>query len=620
MEKRKICFYVRNSTQQQDFQYQIDNLTAHLNRFNDVQLIHVFSEKISGFLNEKERPEMNNLLKFAASGGCSEIWVNDFARLSRDAVNLQNIVSECTELNVNIFFHSNNLYSLDNNGEQNLTSRLIISNLAIFAEMDAKGLKMKGVQGKISKTKQGNYVGGILPIGYTYINDVVAKTKKIVIDSKEKKVVEYIFNAFVNERKSLSKICNGLNSLKEIDSDYQPKLKTADNNFMYYTSVIRSIILCTWYAKGERTWKDEIIKLDDSLKFIEMTDYNTALTLLKENVRKEKPSKHQYILNEKMFCSCGSKMLPKTTKIINSYVCKVIHNRKLNKSINCSNGKSINIEQSENAVWNLIKNKISDFKIEVGQKNNREAEIRKEIEHNNQLIDSIKDNTIVGLKEARKRTIHSFNRFGGDDTEFENSIKQIDNQIRQQETHINELLSVNTKLQFSIENLDVANEIEQHIKEIENDKNLIKLYVNRLVDKITVADGLNGEWKSLLIIEWNKNINSNCNTFIFYKFFGKKQMYYYINEIIGVSVIVWCSDKKLFRILDIKRKKSYCLTIEELINHYDRFYNSEFDEFEMDVNLAMVTKENYALFSKDYSIFNIIIGNCARLEIVTPFI
>ena len=97
-------------------------------------------------------------------------------------------------------------------------------------------------------------------------------------------------------------------------------------------------------------------------------------------------------------------------------------------------------------------------------------------------------------------------------------------------------------------------------------------------------------------------------------------MYYYINEIIDVSVIVWNSEEKLFRILDIKRMKSYCLTIEELINHYDRFYNTEFDELEMDVNLAMVTKDNYELFSKDYSIFNKILGNCAKLEIVTPFI
>ena len=47
MEKRKICFYVRNSTQQQDFQYQIDNLSNHLNKFNDVQLIKIFSENVS---------------------------------------------------------------------------------------------------------------------------------------------------------------------------------------------------------------------------------------------------------------------------------------------------------------------------------------------------------------------------------------------------------------------------------------------------------------------------------------------------------------------------------------------------------------------------------------------
>lgn len=381
---RRICYYCRVSTTQQEFLLQKESLDTVLNNRNDVTLVKIYSEKISGYSDEGARPEMNRLLQAVRNCEVDEVWGYDVSRISRNSINLQLICQECTKNNVNVYFHVQNLNTLNPDGSSNPITKMLIGLLGEFAEQDGKNFISKGKAGKLTKARAGNYVGGILPIGYTYINNIVEKTKKIAIDSKERKVVEYVFYSFVNERKSLSKICNEINILKEIDSDYQSKLKTDDNNLMYHTSVIRRILSCTWYALGERTWKGEIINLDKSLIFISMNDYKSALELLKENVKKEKPSKHKYILNEKMFCSCGSKMIPKTTKLVNSYTCNVIHNRKINKALNCDNGKSVNIEQSENAVWNLIKNKISNFKIEVAQKNNKEAEISKEIAHNNQ--------------------------------------------------------------------------------------------------------------------------------------------------------------------------------------------------------------------------------------------
>jgi len=302
MKKLNIVYYCRVSTDQQDYLLQKESLDRVLNNRNDVVLYKIFAEKISGYSDEGTRPEMNNLLQAVRDGLVDEVWGFDISRVSRSSINLQIIVRECTAHNVNVFFLTQNLNTLNPDKTANPMVKMMLSILGEFAEQDGKNWISRGRVGKLSKTQAGNYVGGVLPIGYNYINNLVGKTKKIIIDSKERKVVEYIFNAFVTERKSLSKIANELNVLQTIDTDYKPKLKTDDNNFMYFTSVIRAIILCTWYAKGERTWKGEIIKLDESLVFISMVDYNTALELLKENIRKEKPSKHQYIINEKMFC------------------------------------------------------------------------------------------------------------------------------------------------------------------------------------------------------------------------------------------------------------------------------------------------------------------------------
>jgi DNA invertase Pin-like site-specific DNA recombinase len=175
----------------------LDELTRHFNRYNDVELAFTFAEKVSGFDSEDLRLEMKKVLEKVDNHEIDEIWVNDFARLSRDAVNLQNIVKHCADLGVNIYFRSNDLYSLDINKQLNLTTRFIISNLSIFAEMDAKNFKEKGIQGKRTKVSQNQYIGGLLPLAYTSLE---GKDKKIIIDEKRKQLVEYIFDSYVKKK------------------------------------------------------------------------------------------------------------------------------------------------------------------------------------------------------------------------------------------------------------------------------------------------------------------------------------------------------------------------------------------------------------------------------------
>lgn len=177
---KKIVYYLRNSTDQQDYEYQLNNLNTYFVQFNNIELVHVYAEKQSGFKLEKDRPEMKLMLESVSKGEIEEIWVNEITRLSRDALNLQQIVNFCAEHKVNIFFKNQTLNTLDESKNFNPVTRLIISILAQFAQMDAENLFSKSKQGKTSKAKLGNYVGGTLPLGYTYIDNKTDKTKKII--------------------------------------------------------------------------------------------------------------------------------------------------------------------------------------------------------------------------------------------------------------------------------------------------------------------------------------------------------------------------------------------------------------------------------------------------------
>lgn len=577
--KKRIILYCRNSTLQQEYFFQINSLESYYNTRNDVDIIETIGEKISGFKSETDRPEMNRLLKMVDDGLVDEIGVNSFDRLSRAAINLQTICLHCANKGVNIFFKSQNLNTLDEFGNFNPIVKLIISILSQFAEMDANNLKIKLVQGKTNKTKLNQYVGGTLPFGYTYVNDLENKSKKIIINEVEKKTVEFIFNSFVNENKTLNRIANDLNNFKESDKQYSQSKATKNTKFnMWHISVIRNILTCSWYAQGFRIWKDEKIILTDDLIYIEMDLFNKAQELLKENITKLKPSLHHYILNEKLVCSCGEKMRPKTSGKLNSYMCSNILKRAINKNLTCPEGKSISIEKVENAVWLMIKNKLPEFRIELEKKENKATEINAKIEVNNQLIYSINNTTIENLKNERKRNLNTFNKFGGDENELEKSINGIDNQIKQQEKIISEIKTINSKLLYSVENLDVANEIQNNLNIIEADKNLIKFYVNKLVSRITVQGGLNGKWDTVLKVKFNENINDDNEMYLFFNSLVKNPLYYFISAERKNININWSTDKVCFVISDSDLNESVELSIKQLTSMLNKYHENWIQE------------------------------------------
>lgn len=554
---KKIVYYLRNSTDQQDYEYQLNNLNTYIANFNNIELIHVYAEKQSGFSLENEREEMKLMLKSVSRGEIDEIWVNEITRLSRNAINLQQIVNFCAEYKVNIFFKNQTLNTLDDSKNFNPITRLIISILAQFAQMDAESLFAKLKQGKTSKAKLGIYVGGTLPLGYTYIDNKTDKTKKIIIDIKQKKVVEYVFMAYGKDGKTLARICNELNNLKLINPDFETvmKLKNKGQNsekwkFHSWTpTTLKRIINCTWYAEGYRMWKGEKFILNEALKFIDLDLYNLANDLLKVNQHGRQEKVHTYLIKHLLYCSCGEKMNPKNSGKRYNYQCNLKVINDYNKQIKCTVGKSIQIEKLENTLWLLIKNKLPEFKSKVENKVNKEINVKSKVANNNELINAIETITIQDLKIYRKRTIDVYTKHGGDASDFDTKINEIDKQIRAQNIIKSELESENERLKSSLLEQDIVAEIEYKINRIENDKTQIKFYIKKLVKKIVACGGLKNLFINVVEIIWSENVNNNASTFLFY---NSKDLinpkYYFISSFDEITQIDWLSETRTFKI------------------------------------------------------------------------
>lgn len=619
MDRKRVAFYLRNSTDQQDYEYQLNNLNTHLVQFKNIDLVHIYGEKISGFKYEKERPEMKKLLESVSNGEIDEIWVNEITRLSRNAINLQEIVTECERYKVNVFFKNQSLNSLDDERRVNPVTRLIISILAQFAQMDAENLFSKSKQGKASKAKLGNYVGGTLPTGYNYENNTNSKTKKIIIDKKQKKVVEYIFDAYVNKEKSLARICNELNNLKLVDSDYYTPMKYKGKGQKsekwkfnsWNPTTLKRIINCTWYAEGIRKWKDEIIVLDDNLKFIDIGIYNKANDLLRENQHGGQKRIYTYLIKHLLFCNCGEKMNPKNSLNRIQYRCNRQSVGDYDKSIKCKTAKSLEIEQIENAIWLLIKNKLPEFKITVQNKVDKEAKVKSKVEHNNELIRVIDDITINDLREQRKRSLYTYTRFGGDVDDFEKLINELDKKIKEQIVIKSELESENKRSLHSLQEQDIVAEIEYKINLIEQDKEQIKFYIKKLIRKIISCSGLKNTSKNLVEIQWKDGINNDKSTFLFYKSKQTNPFYYFINSINDDLDLKWSIEKNLFVISDSNDFVEF---------DFDQMQNKIDDTYEMRNRLVKAKRTHFVnVFMKNNNALPINMGR-DKLVIVSPFV
>ena len=624
---KKIAYYLRNSTDKQEYIYQKDALDIYLKTFNNVVFVGEYSEKISGFKSESDRPEMNRLLSDVELKLIDEIWCYDVARLSRDAINLQNIVKICTEKKVNIYFKANNLYTLNSDLSQNDTTKLIVAILAQFAETDAKQLLQKLKFGKQSKNRMGNqFIGGMLRLGYNYKTDVAKKTKDIFVDENRRFLVEYIFNEYVNENKSLNQIANQLNVLRNIDEKYLTdseyrNVKYRQKKVRWCGSSIRDILKSTWYIGfkeiNKRSYSNEIEKifLPAGLKIIELDMWQKAQEKLAKNKNRGVERVHTYILKDSIFCECGEKMASlhltreKGVKVGN-YICLDNLKTKHDRTTRCKfNTKSLKCEPLENAVWNFIKNKLSDLKLEVSKKIKRAENIEITIQKINDFIHTIETVEIIELENQKQRAInlnikHNIN--------VDSQLKDIDNKIKAQKKLISEKKTEISELRISIENLNVADEIEKNIKRIEVDKSLIKKYINKIVDKIVVCGGMKNTKTNVIELYFKKELNYKNLFLIFNSDLTVNSNYYFIKEINGISKIDWNYQRVVFEITDNNDNSITEISCNEVINYMKPFYDDELDEMESESSYVVLTKEHF--------IFTKIICGQSKLKIISPFI
>lgn len=163
MKKRAIIYArVSSASERQETERQIIDL-SNCAEANNIEIVHVFSEKISGVKKNYERKVFSEAMDFAKAENIDVILVSEFSRLGRSTWETLEAVKRCIDNHIDVFFQKENLHIFDEGGNVNSIMAVYISCLGVCAEKERENIVFRLSSGRrlaISKgMKMGRKVG-----------------------------------------------------------------------------------------------------------------------------------------------------------------------------------------------------------------------------------------------------------------------------------------------------------------------------------------------------------------------------------------------------------------------------------------------------------------------------
>ena len=128
-----------------------DRQVADLRAFAEKEGIDVVGEyEEHGSGAREDRPELLRCVEFLRRGGCSTLLVSEISRLGRTVKGVVNTIDELTKVGVNVYVQDINLWTLLPDGSENPMAKVILTILALGAELERKSIACRLSSGRTS--------------------------------------------------------------------------------------------------------------------------------------------------------------------------------------------------------------------------------------------------------------------------------------------------------------------------------------------------------------------------------------------------------------------------------------------------------------------------------------
>ena len=156
----KGLIYTRTSstTDRQNNERQVADLTKYATQ-NDIEVVKVFNEKISGAKRNSEREVFTECLNYAEANGITLILCSELSRWGRSIWDVLEGIKYCIDRKINVYFQKENLNVLKEDGTVDGIMAIYISCLSFCAEKERENIKFRLNSGRALAIEKGVKMG-----------------------------------------------------------------------------------------------------------------------------------------------------------------------------------------------------------------------------------------------------------------------------------------------------------------------------------------------------------------------------------------------------------------------------------------------------------------------------
>ena len=154
----KICIFARVSTSIQEYDRQVNELTALAQR-KSWSVEAVFCEKISGAKKNADRKELSRMVDYVQAHNINKVAVTELSRLGRDTLQVLEVIEQFNKLGISLYIQNYGIETLTESGEVNPMSQFLITILAEVARMERKTIRERVESGYKNFRANGGKVG-----------------------------------------------------------------------------------------------------------------------------------------------------------------------------------------------------------------------------------------------------------------------------------------------------------------------------------------------------------------------------------------------------------------------------------------------------------------------------
>ena len=143
----KVVILARVSTDKQEYQRQITELTEHCRKM-DWEVVRIFANKVSGAKSNEDRTEIQELIEFVKTNQIQRVVCLEISRMGRNTLEALKVIKLLNEHKVSLYVKNYNLETLDSEGKVNPVASLICTILLEIAQMERLTIKERMESGR----------------------------------------------------------------------------------------------------------------------------------------------------------------------------------------------------------------------------------------------------------------------------------------------------------------------------------------------------------------------------------------------------------------------------------------------------------------------------------------